>query len=32
LLHDAGGDRASTYTALVALLPDLRRRFRLIAL
>jgi peptidoglycan/xylan/chitin deacetylase (PgdA/CDA1 family) len=32
LLHDAGGDRASTYTALVQLLPELRRRFQLVPL
>ncbi|MFU8873991.1 polysaccharide deacetylase family protein [Micromonospora sp. SL4-19] len=32
LLHDGGGDRQNTVTALVALLPDLRSRFQLGAL
>jgi peptidoglycan-N-acetylglucosamine deacetylase len=32
LLHDAGGDRTETLTALRDLLPTLKRRFRLIAL
>jgi peptidoglycan/xylan/chitin deacetylase (PgdA/CDA1 family) len=32
LLHDGGGDRAGTYTALVQLLPELRRRFKLVPL
>lgn len=32
LLHDAGGDRARTYAALITLLPELRRRFKLVPL
>jgi peptidoglycan/xylan/chitin deacetylase (PgdA/CDA1 family) len=32
LLHDAGGDRASTVTACRSLVPDLKRRFSLVQL
>ncbi|MGH3736095.1 MAG: polysaccharide deacetylase family protein [Micromonosporaceae bacterium] len=32
LLHDGGGDRATTYAALRTLLPTLTRRFRLVPL
>jgi hypothetical protein len=32
LMHDAGGDRSETLTALRVVLPTLKARFRLIAL